>query len=52
MHAPFAQHALWVTRSRDGELYAAGDYPNQGRSATGYRRTCPTGPGSTARTSW
>ena len=28
-HAPFAQHTLWVTRYKDGELYAAGDYPNQ-----------------------
>ncbi len=28
LHAPFAQHALWVTRFRDGELFAAGDYPN------------------------
>jgi len=29
-HAAFAAHQLWVTRYRDGELYAAGDYPNQG----------------------
>jgi primary-amine oxidase len=35
MHAPFAQHALWVTRYRDGELYAAGDYPNQGQIGDG-----------------
>jgi primary-amine oxidase len=33
--APFAQHALWVTRARDGELYAAGDYPNQGQIGDG-----------------
>jgi primary-amine oxidase len=29
-HAAFVTHQLWVTRYRDGELYAAGDYPNQG----------------------
>jgi primary-amine oxidase len=28
--AAFAQHPLWVTRYRDGELYASGSYPNQG----------------------
>ena len=33
--APFAQHSLWVTRYRDGELYAAGDEPNQGRIGDG-----------------
>ena len=33
--APFAQHPFWVTRYRDGELYAAGDYPNQGRAGAG-----------------
>jgi len=33
--APFAQHALWVTRYRDGELYAAGDQPNQGQVGDG-----------------
>ena len=27
--AAFAQHQLWVTRYHDGELFAAGDYPNQ-----------------------
>jgi primary-amine oxidase len=26
-HAQFGQHQLWVTRYRDGELYATGDYP-------------------------
>ncbi len=35
MRAPFAQHALWVTRYRDGELYAAGDQPNQGQLGDG-----------------
>ena len=34
-HAPFAQHALWVSRYRDGELYASGDYPNQGEPGQG-----------------
>jgi primary-amine oxidase len=37
--APFAQHALWVTRYKDGELYGAGDYPNQtdaGEGVTDY----------------
>lgn len=29
-HAAFAQHPFWVSRYREGELYAAGDYPNQG----------------------
>ena len=29
-HAAFATHQLWATRFRDGELYAAGNYPNQG----------------------
>jgi len=33
--APFAQHGLWVTRHRDGELYAAGDHPNQGQVGDG-----------------
>ena len=35
MRAPFAQHALWVTRSQDGELSAAGDHPNQGQIGDG-----------------
>ena len=34
-HAQFATHALWVTRYRDGEFYAAGDYPNQGAPGLG-----------------
>jgi primary-amine oxidase len=34
-HAPYAQHALWVTRYKDGELFAGGDYPNQGPAGEG-----------------
>jgi primary-amine oxidase len=34
-HAPFAQHAVWVTRYRPGQMYAAGDYPNQGKIGEG-----------------
>ena len=37
-HAQFATHSLWVTRYRDGELYAAGDYPNQGVPGLGLPR--------------
>jgi primary-amine oxidase len=33
--AAFAQHQLWVTRFHEGELYAAGDYPNQGEIGDG-----------------
>jgi primary-amine oxidase len=33
--AAFAKHAFWVTRHRDGELYAAGDFPNQGPAGEG-----------------
>jgi primary-amine oxidase len=33
--APFAQHPIWVTAYRDGELYAGGDYPNQGAAGQG-----------------
>jgi primary-amine oxidase len=33
--APFARHPFWVTRYRDGELYAAGDFPNQGTAGQG-----------------
>ena len=29
LRAAFARHPFWVTRYRDGELYAAGDFPNQ-----------------------
>ena len=36
LHAPFAQHPFWVTRYKDGaELYAGGDYPNQGQAGDG-----------------
>ena len=34
-HAPYAQHALWVTLFRDGETFAGGDYPNQGPAGEG-----------------
>jgi primary-amine oxidase len=33
--AAFAKHAFWVTRFRDDELYAAGDFPNQGKGRSG-----------------
>lgn len=33
--AAFAQHPFWVTRYHEGELYAAGDYPNQGEIGDG-----------------
>jgi primary-amine oxidase len=33
--AGFVNHHLWVTRFRPGEMYAAGDYPNQGRGGDG-----------------
>lgn len=36
LHAPFAQHPFWVTRYKDGaELYAGGDYPDQGQAGDG-----------------
>jgi len=35
LQAPFAQHPFWVTRYKDGELYAAGDYPFQGSAGDG-----------------
>lgn len=35
LQAPFAQHPLWVTRYKDGELYAGGDYPFQGAAGDG-----------------
>jgi primary-amine oxidase len=37
-HAVFAQHALWLTRQRDSERYAAGDYPYQARPREGVAR--------------
>jgi primary-amine oxidase len=38
VHAPFAQHALWVTQYNDGELSPVGDYPNQGSGTDGLTR--------------
>jgi primary-amine oxidase len=35
LRAAFANHAFWVTRFREGELYAAGDFPNQGPAGAG-----------------
>jgi len=35
LRAQFAKHQVWVTRYRDGELYAAGDFPNQGSAGEG-----------------
>jgi primary-amine oxidase len=36
--AAFVEHHLWVTRMRPGELYAAGDYPNQHPGGEGLPR--------------
>jgi primary-amine oxidase len=33
--AAFAEHAVWVTKYRDDELYAAGEFTNQSRKDTG-----------------
>lgn len=33
--AAFASHAFWITRFREDEKYAAGDFPNQGRAGEG-----------------
>jgi primary-amine oxidase len=33
--AAFASHPFWVTRFRDDERYAAGDFPNQGKAGEG-----------------
>lgn len=33
--AEFINHHVWVTRYHDGELYAAGDYPNQSEGGYG-----------------
>ncbi|KYC44144.1 tyramine oxidase [Scytonema hofmannii PCC 7110] len=33
--AAFATHHVWVTKYQPGELYAAGDYPNQTQTAKG-----------------
>jgi len=35
LRAAFAKHMFWVTRHREGEDYAAGDFPNQGRGRAG-----------------
>lgn len=35
LRAAFATHPFWVTRYRDGELYAAGEFPNQGVAGAG-----------------
>jgi primary-amine oxidase len=35
LRAQFAKHPFWVSRYRDGELYAAGDFPNQGNAGDG-----------------
>ena len=35
LRAAFANHALWVTRFREDERYAAGDFPNQGPTGAG-----------------
>jgi primary-amine oxidase len=31
----FAQHQLWATQYKEGELYAAGPFPNQSKTAAG-----------------
>ena len=36
--AEFARHHLWVTQHADGELHAAGDYPNQHPGGDGLPR--------------
>lgn len=36
--APFVNHHFWVTRYKVGELYAAGDYPNQAEPGDGIER--------------
>ena len=33
--AQFASKQFWITRYKDGELYAAGDHPNQGHAGEG-----------------
>ncbi|KAF4965928.1 hypothetical protein FSARC_6315 [Fusarium sarcochroum] len=33
--APFAQHHVWVTGYRDGELWAAGEFTNQSKAEVG-----------------
>lgn len=38
LRAGFAAHALWVTRQRDAERYAAGQFPNQSGPGEGVVR--------------
>src|SRR5262249_57353839 len=45
LQAPFAQHPFWVTRYKDGERYAGGDYPYEG--AAGGGATALTSPAPT-----
>jgi primary-amine oxidase len=33
--ASFAKHQLWITQYKDGELYAAGQFPNQAKTVEG-----------------
>ncbi len=33
--ASFVDHHVWVTRCKEGERFAAGDYPNQGKGGEG-----------------
>src|SRR5262249_59020696 len=35
LQAPFAQHPFWVTRYKDGERFAGGDYPFEGSAGDG-----------------
>jgi len=35
LHAPFAQHPLWVTEYKESEMYAGGDYPFLGAAGEG-----------------
>src|SRR5262245_23285481 len=36
--APFVNHHVWVTRYHDGEMYAAGVYPNQSLGGEGLQK--------------
>ena len=46
------QHALWVTLFRDGELFAGGDYPNQGPAGEGLPKYIADHANIEARTWW
>src|ERR1700724_3721692 len=35
--AEFADHAIWVTKYQDGELYSGGKFTNQSRGGTGIK---------------